>query len=61
MRSEQTVSPPVLLLGAGVLFWGWQAQLLAVAIPMAALLEAARYVPWRWARPVRGKKDRPLR
>ncbi len=48
MRSEQTVSPPVLLLGAGVLFWGWQAQLLALAIPMAVIVEASRYVPWRW-------------
>jgi len=42
------VNPPLLLIGAGLLFWGWQAELLALAVPMAIILEASRYVPWRW-------------
>ncbi len=42
------MSPPVGLLGAGLLFWGWHAQLLVLAVPMAVLAEAPRHVPWRW-------------
>ncbi len=42
-----TRAPP-LLLGAGLLFWGWQTGFLAFAVPMALLLEAARRVAWRW-------------
>ncbi len=38
----------MLLLGSGLLFWGWQAQLLALAVPMAIFVETARYLSWRW-------------
>lgn len=38
---------PPFLLGVALLFWGWQAQLLALAIPMAVAFEAARFLPWR--------------
>jgi transglutaminase-like putative cysteine protease len=36
------------LVGAGVLFWGWQTGLWLFAFPIAALLESARLVGWRW-------------
>ena len=42
------MTPPLLLIGVGLLFWGWQANLFAFAIPMAIILEVSRYVPWRW-------------
>ena len=40
--------PPVLL-GCTLLFWGWQSQLFLWALPMALILEGARWVNWRWA------------
>ncbi len=40
--------PPTLLLGCAVIFWGWQINLLIIAIPMALILETARWVNWRW-------------
>jgi transglutaminase-like putative cysteine protease len=42
------MSPPRLLLGAGLLAWGWQGGLLAAALPMALALEAAAWVGWRY-------------
>jgi transglutaminase-like putative cysteine protease len=42
------MKPPPLLLGAGLLAWGWQAGLMAAAVPMALALEAAALVPWRF-------------
>ncbi len=39
---------PDLLLGAALLFWGWQTGLLPFAIVLALVLEGARLVPWRW-------------
>ncbi len=39
---------PPLALGGAMLVWGWQCQLLVVAVPMALALEAARLVDWRW-------------
>jgi transglutaminase-like putative cysteine protease len=36
------------LLGAAVLFWGWQTGLLPAAVPIAFGLEASRLVTWRW-------------
>ena len=41
------MSPPPLLLGAGLIFWGWQTGFLFVAIPLAVLIEAARALTWR--------------
>jgi protein-glutamine gamma-glutamyltransferase len=41
------VAPPPFLLGAVVLFWGWQNALLVFAIPMALALESPRYVKIR--------------
>jgi protein-glutamine gamma-glutamyltransferase len=41
------VSPPPLLLGAGLIFWGWQTGFLFVAAPLAVLIEAARALTWR--------------
>jgi len=40
--------PPPLLLGAAVLFWGWQSGYLPVAILIAAVLESAWVVKARW-------------
>lgn len=47
MTSAQT-PPPLLLLGFTLLFWGWLVQLLPFAIIMAVLLEAPRWIQWRW-------------
>ncbi|MGH7940752.1 MAG: DUF4129 domain-containing transglutaminase family protein [Limisphaerales bacterium] len=41
-------SPPPFLMGAVLLFWGWQADFLAAGIAMGALLESARFVKTRW-------------
>ncbi len=40
--------PPTLLLGCVVIFWGWQINLLIIAIPMAIILETACWINWRW-------------
>ncbi|MBI2526301.1 MAG: hypothetical protein HYV93_09990 [Candidatus Rokubacteria bacterium] len=39
---------PRLLVGAALLFWGWQVGLLLPAVAAALLLEGARLVRWRW-------------
>ena len=39
---------PPFLLGAAILFWGWQTGLLVFAVIMAAILEGARFIPRRW-------------
>ncbi|MBN2506824.1 MAG: transglutaminase domain-containing protein [Verrucomicrobia bacterium] len=39
---------PPLLLGAALLFWGWQSGFLPAGVGMAAVLEGARFVPLRW-------------
>ncbi len=41
------MTPPPLLLGAALLFWGWQTGFLLVALPLAVLIEAARALMWR--------------
>ena len=45
-QSEQPF--PTFLMGSTILFWGWQAELLFFAIPVALLLEIARWTTWRW-------------
>jgi transglutaminase-like putative cysteine protease len=42
------VNTPPGLVGAALVFWGWQAGLLLFAVPLALALEAARLVRWRW-------------
>jgi hypothetical protein len=39
---------PPLLLGASLLFWGWQTGQLILAVVMASVLEGARFVSIRW-------------
>ncbi|MBO3461802.1 transglutaminase domain-containing protein [Aetokthonos hydrillicola Thurmond2011] len=39
---------PVLLLGASVIFWGWQTGLWIFALPIALILEASHFIDWRW-------------
>lgn len=39
---------PPLILGAGLLLWGWQTGHLWYALPMAVLLELPRWTGWRW-------------
>ncbi len=39
---------PPLLLGAALVFWGWQTDRLAAATAMAAALEGSRFVKTRW-------------
>ena len=41
------VTPPPMLLGASLLFWGWQTGFLFLALPLAVLVEAARALTWR--------------
>lgn len=41
------MKPPPLLLAAALLLWGWQTGLLAFALLMAVVLEAARWIEWR--------------
>ena len=38
---------PPLLVGLSLLFWGWQTGLWPFAVPIAVLLEAGRWLPWR--------------
>ena len=39
---------PPFLLGATLVFWGWQTGFLAVGIALAAILEGARFIGARW-------------
>src|SRR6185437_10431642 len=39
---------PPFLLGATLLFWGWQTDFLIPGVIMGAVLEGARYVKNRW-------------
>ena len=41
------VTPPPMVLGAALLFWGWQTGFLILALPLAVLVEAARALTWR--------------
>src|SRR5207245_11796561 len=41
------VTPPPMVLGAALLFWGWQTGFLFLALPLAVLVEAARALTWR--------------
>ena len=36
------------VLAAALLAWGWHNELLLVALPLAALIELPRWMPWRW-------------
>lgn len=38
---------PPFLLGLTLLFWGWQTQMIWLAVPMALLLEASRWIKFR--------------
>src|SRR5258708_5628551 len=42
------MKPPLLLLGAALLFWGWQTDILFVAATMAIILEGAPWFKSRW-------------
>src|SRR3974390_1070382 len=39
---------PPLLLGAALIFWGWQTGYLAVGAAMAAVIESPRWIKARW-------------
>ncbi|MBI3875636.1 MAG: hypothetical protein HY300_06685, partial [Verrucomicrobia bacterium] len=41
------MNTPPFLLGAALLFWGWQTGIVLPAVAMAVLLEAARWIEWR--------------
>ena len=43
-----TSATPRYLLALALLFWGWQTGLWPAALVMAAIVEGARFVPWRW-------------
>ena len=58
------ITPPPLLLAAGLLFWGWHADFMVAAAGMALALESPRLLRLRWElsgatsadrRPVRGR------
>jgi hypothetical protein len=42
------MKPPPFLLGAALVFWGWQSELLWPGVAMALLVEAARVLKARW-------------
>jgi transglutaminase-like putative cysteine protease len=42
------MNTPPLLIGAALLFWGWQAGFLWVGVLLAALLESSRWIRARW-------------
>ena len=42
------MTPPRGMIGIAVLFWGWQTGFLAVAVAMAAVIEARPLVGVRW-------------
>ena len=42
------MSIPPFMLAAALLVWGWRTGLLPVAVVLAIVLEAARWVPWRF-------------
>ena len=39
---------PPMLLALALALWGWRCEQLALAIPMGVVLEATRWVTWRW-------------
>ncbi len=39
---------PPFLLGATILFWGWQTGFWIIAIPLAIIYEGSSYINWRW-------------
>lgn len=39
--------PPPFILGCTLIFWGWQSQLIVIAIPMALSLESTHWLRWR--------------
>ncbi|MFM8468409.1 MAG: DUF4129 domain-containing transglutaminase family protein [Limisphaerales bacterium] len=41
------MKPPPFLLATALLLWGWQTGLIAFALLMAVVLEAARWIEWR--------------
>src|SRR6478735_450322 len=45
-RANNTVAP--FLLGATLIFWGWQSQLLLAGLLMAVVLESSRWIHTRW-------------
>src|ERR1051325_8874856 len=45
---KTTLRPPPFLLGAGLLFWGWQSHLLLAGAVMAVGIESARWIRTRW-------------
>jgi len=45
---ESFTKPPPLLLGAGLLFWGWQTDALLIGAVLAAGLESAHWIKARW-------------
>ncbi len=36
------------LLGATIIFWGWQTGFWIIAIPLAIIYESSRYINWQW-------------
>jgi len=42
------MNTPPLLLGMTLVFWGWQNELLVMAVVAAMLLEGSRFIGWRW-------------
>ena len=46
--AQHSIKLPPMLIGMALLFWGWQQRELGFAIPLAIVIEAARWIPWRW-------------
>lgn len=48
LKPASTIRTPPLLLGAALLFWGWQTQFVVISAVMAVVLEASRWIRLRW-------------
>ena len=45
---KPALKTPPLLLGAALVFWGWQTDFLVIAVLMAFVIEGARWITIRW-------------
>ncbi|MBF0369818.1 MAG: transglutaminase domain-containing protein [Magnetococcales bacterium] len=49
MNGPSLVKMPPVLLGAGILFWGWQTGFLVLGMVLAVVIESRPFVPWQWS------------
>lgn len=45
---QKNLTMPPLMIGCGLLFWGWQTNIWLFSIPFAILYEISHLIRWRW-------------